>query len=453
MPSTEDHAGLIDARAGGGQLRAGVARRDITQPPGSPAGLSLTMPVDEIWDPLTATVLVLEAGQLRTALVGLDLVGVLATTHARIRSAVSRVTGVPPEHVIVNASHTHSAPYVSEELQALLRPHGLRIMADTFADELVGAIDAAAVEAAGRAQPVTARFARGAVDRIASNRRPRLPDGGIVHRFGRPPAWMRRLPEGRIDPEVAVLTLDGLYGTVATLASYACHPTAAGGDNHPHVSADFVGVGRAVVEDAVGAPVLFLQGCGGDVGTGKWVGRGRRADAAAMGRRFARGVLQAIAAGRRVEADGLTVASQHVALELDPFPGMAEQEAELEAAVRAGDAARIVATGDAIVVARRAEQARRPLVKSVAIGDVALVALPGEVFLELGQSIARRSPFATTVVTAYDDNTLQYIPTAAAFDDGAYEIAGGWRYVSRGQGERLADQAVALVQAMASASR
>ncbi|TMD27010.1 MAG: hypothetical protein E6I94_09960 [Chloroflexi bacterium] len=431
---------MIDARASGGQLRAGVARRDITQPPGSPAGLSLTMPVDEIWDPLTATVLVLEAGQLRTALVGLDLVGVLATTHARIRSAVSRATGVPPEHVIVNASHTHSAPYVSEELQALLRPHGLRIMADTFADELVGAIEAAAVEAAGRAQPVTARFARGAVDRIASNRRPRLPDGGIVHRFGRPSAWMRRLPEGHIDPEVAVLTLDGLFGTVATLASYACHPTAAGGDNHPHVSADFVGVGRAVVEDAVGAPVLFLQGCGGDVGTGKWVARGRRADAAAMGRRFS---LDAPAPRGTHRPRGRGADARR----------MPEQEAELEAAVRASDAARIVATGDAIVVARRAEQARRPLVKSVAIGDVALVALPGEVFLELGQSIARRSPFATTVVTAYDDNTLQYIPTAAAFDDGAYEIAGGWRYVSRGQGERLADQAVALVQAMASASR
>jgi len=48
-------------------------------------------------------------------------------------------------------------------------------------------------------------------------------------------------------------------------------------------------------------------------------------------------------------------------------------------------------------------------------------------------------------VAAYNDNTLQYIPTAAAFPDGEYEVDGGWRYIRAGQGERMADEAVRLL--------
>jgi hypothetical protein len=52
------------------------------------------------------------------------------------------------------------------------------------------------------------------------------------------------------------------------------------------------------------------------------------------------------------------------------------------------------------------------------------------------------------VVAAYNDNTLQYIPTAAAFPDGAYEVDGGWRYIRAGEGERMADEAVRLLNGL-----
>ena len=42
------------------------------------------------------------------------------------------------------------------------------------------------------------------------------------------------------------------------------------------------------------------------------------------------------------------------------------------------------------------------------------------------------------IVTAYNDNSLQYIPTASAFPEGAYEVDGGWRYIAPGAGEALA---------------
>ena len=54
------------------KLQAGLGRRDITPALGTPSGLTLREAVDEVWDPLTATALVLQSGTTRVALVGLD---------------------------------------------------------------------------------------------------------------------------------------------------------------------------------------------------------------------------------------------------------------------------------------------------------------------------------------------------------------------------------------------
>ncbi len=260
---------------------------------------------------------------------------------------------------------------------------------------------------------------------------------------------MRRLPEGVIDPEVATISLQGRNGgIVAIIASYACHPTAAGGDNHGHVSADFVGDGRRRIEAATGARCVFLQGCAGNVGTGKWVGRGRRADTMAMGGRFARGALQALAGSAQIPSDDLAIMVRRIPLELELLP-VDRLELDLELAVRAGEPGAIVATGDALVVARRKEDLRQARVTALRIGGAALVVLPGEVFVEHGLSIRQRSPSGATVVAAYQDNSLQYIPTAAAFADGEYEVTGGWRYIRPGEGERLADEAVSLLRELA----
>jgi hypothetical protein len=438
---------------GGGPVRAGFARRDITPSLGTPSGLSLTLPVQEIWDPLTVTVLVLDADGARIAIAGLDLMGLLEASHRAIREALGAAMGLDAEFVVLNVSHTHSAPYISAEVQELLRPFGLRLMDDDYVALLRDRVVEAAIEAAGRVRPVRVAAARGRVERVAGNRRPRLPDGRVVHRYGRPPADLRALDEGLIDPEVAVVRFDALDdgSPVGALAVYACHPTAAGGSHHHVVSADFVGAGRRIVEKWLDAPLQFLQGCGGNIGTGKWVTDSAEADTRAMGRRLADGIGLALAAARPVDARGLGVAVDRVALAFDPFPEVAELERRLADACGAGDWASIGAIADALVVARRVDELRRPRVSAVALGDLALVVLPGEVFVEHGLAIRTDSPFETTIVAAYDDNTIQYVPTAEAFPDGEYEVNGGWRYIQPGQGERLAASGTDLLRRLAAA--
>jgi len=431
------------------QLRAGFARRDITQPLGSPSSLGLTTVVTEIWDPLSASAVVLEGDGTRVALVGMDLCGLLYESHRQIRAAVADATGIPPELVVVNSSHSHSAPYLSHDAQELLRPFGLRLQDDDYANAIPRLVAEAVSEAADRAVPVRASIGRGRVDRIAANRRPKQ-NGVTVHRYGRPPQELRDLPEGLIDPEVAVLRFDDASGRgVGAVMVYACHPTASSLGIPTIVSADYPGRGRTRIEEEFGVPTVFLQGCAGNQGTGKWVAGTPWEDTVAMGERFAAGVAAALAAASPVDGDDLRVGTDLVPLELDPFPPVTELERTFETAAASRDFASIMAVADALVVASRLEERRRARIVGAAIGDVALAVLPGEVFLEHGLAARAGSPFRDTIVAAYNDNTLQYVPTREAFPEGEYEVNGGWRYIRPGEGERMSAAAVEVLRRLA----
>ncbi|HMO83936.1 MAG TPA: hypothetical protein PKC18_03350, partial [Lacipirellulaceae bacterium] len=78
--------------------------------------------------------------------------------------------------------------------------------------------------------------------------------------------------------------------------------------------------------------------------------------------------------------------------------------------------------------------------------SVAAVALPGELFAELGLAIKRRSPYATTLVFELCNDYPGYIPTRRAFAEGGYEPANS--KLEPGGGERLVDAAVALLKAL-----
>ena len=73
-------------------------------------------------------------------------------------------------------------------------------------------------------------------------------------------------PDGPFDPTVLVARVTGADGTLrATLVNYACHATTLAWQNSL-ISPDFPGAMREVVEDATGAPCVFLQGASGDTG-------------------------------------------------------------------------------------------------------------------------------------------------------------------------------------------
>ena len=76
--------------------------------------------------------------------------------------------------------------------------------------------------------------------------------------------------------------------------------------------------------------------------------------------------------------------------------------------------------------------------------EVALVALPGEVFVDLGLAIKQASPFDTTLVVELAHDAPGYVPTRKAFAEGSYETVNS--RIAPGGGEMLVAAAVELLR-------
>jgi hypothetical protein len=81
--------------------------------------------------------------------------------------------------------------------------------------------------------------------------------------------------------------------------------------------------------------------------------------------------------------------------------------------------------------------------------DVAIVALPGEAFVELGLSIKQASPFKTTLVIELSNcvETI-YVPTRVAAAGGSYEVTNSTTLP--GSGELIVETAISLLREAAS---
>ena len=80
-------------------------------------------------------------------------------------------------------------------------------------------------------------------------------------------------------------------------------------------------------------------------------------------------------------------------------------------------------------------------VQTIALGgDIALVALPGEIFVELGLAIKAASPFKHTLIAELANGSMGYVPTEKAYPQGNYEVVSARG--APGSGERLVATAI-----------
>jgi hypothetical protein len=95
-------------------------------------------------------------------------------------------------------------------------------------------------------------------------------------------------------------------------------------------------------------------------------------------------------------------------------------------------------------VAGRRGKPHRVEVQAIALGnDVAWVSLPGEVFVELGLAIKKRSPFPQTFIVELANENIGYIPDRRSYAEGNYEPESA--RCAAGSGEKLVDVAVRLL--------
>lgn len=413
------------------RLLAGFGRADVT--PAHPVELSgyaaragLSRGVN---DGLQAGCLYVEAPDgPPLALVTLDVIGVDADLAAEVRAAVAgalaEAAGVAltPERIGVVASHTHSGP-------ATLRGARLGEVADAVVARLVAGAAAAAEIAHSRLAPGEFRLGSAVVPGLAANRRD---------------------PHGPVDPELQVL---GFWQRGATqpsglLASFALHPVVLGPDNLL-ITRDYVGFLLAAVEAAMpGCTPLFATGFAGQVNDGHRATASdgapseQRSFAAArrVGERLAAAVPAALAAADRGPCPGELSAVvrgvdlPYAAPKVDLAAAAAEWRRELAAAAApSGEVApfRLATLPAMIAWAERwglvwargwpEPAARGCELQALGIEGLALVMCPGEPFVEYALALKRSYP-GRVVPIGYANDAPGYLPTAAAWDEGGYEV-------------------------------
>ena len=442
-------------------LLAGVARADITPPVGiAHLNWGSQTHVDAIGvDPMRmlATALVLSDGRQKFAMVDVDTIGVEWLNDAIPRAAA--LTGIPAAHIRLAATHTHAGPAVS----AGKGPLGVDMAArqsvfQRYRKAVVDKVAGAIVEANSRLKPAHLHGARG-IGTININRRVRTADDN--------PAAVGRNPEGFVDRDLGVVRIDDGEGKpLAVLVNFQCHGTVLAYENKL-ISPDWIGAMRRVVERAMpDALCLYFQGAAGnqgpiegftgDLAVAHRLGSilGHQAAALAVGIETVRrepkfeGFVESTAyqakqhwrvAGPRDATVRFTVRTVHVprrrytAQDLDEMQTLvADARQKLEQATRANDPwkkhqaeARVRRFSDLL------EQWRQPYdpapipvdLQALRIGEVAIIAMPGEPFAEIGAAVRQASPFAVTLFCGYSSGAGgDYMPTAGEYRHGGYEV-------------------------------
>lgn len=407
-------------------LKVGAAETAITPPDGSLL-IGPVAPSTGVHDDLFCRALVLDDGDSRAVLVAADLVGLDFGMVDRLRGEIERRTGIPAERVMVNTSHTHSAPFTIP--WSVLGWGSFRQRRSAWRAGLVSKAAEAVATAASRLRPAVLHAGREAV-RIGFNRRLAAADG----------IRMQPNPEGAVVPWTDVLyAVEEGGGPLSLLFSHAAHPVIVHGAS-TLVSADYPGYAVAAVRQLLGRQVvpMFAQGCGADNNAYPLRAGFEAAWRAGtiLGAAATKGALEANPMG----AVRLVCLSETLSLPFLPAPPVARIEEALAelggvsgpmAGQRAGPADSWY-TRDTIeccrdllrIATRREPRTLRFEMQAFALGtDFCLLGLPHELFAEFQLAIDRCSPFEQTMVLGYTNGCEAYVPAGRDSQAGGYETA------------------------------
>jgi len=472
------HAADAEPRPDG--LHVGWATGDIT--PDQPVGLQgqhRQRIAEQVRDPLTCTALAIESirdrrPETQAVMVSCDLISIgpdlVDAVAAHADAMRRRAPGLDPAMIVLNATHTHTAPRV-EGLKDDLPPG---VMTRTQYREFAAARIADAVVTAwnGR-EPRAVSWALGHAT-VARNRRvvsfdsaTGRPKPNATQMYGKTATPEFDCIEGPADTGLALVFLwkpdGGLAGLVVNLPCPSQES-----EHEMEVSADFWHETRAELRKRLGddLPVFAQCGAGGDC-TSHDVWRSaaeremlRRRGLSAreeIARRIANAVSDVMPIAR--EGASATPVVAHAIRTLD-LPMRLVTPAERDRCRAEAEQARTperrawhlrgVERYDAQQeVLGRGERPSVPIqVHAIRLGDVAFVTNTFELFGDYGVRIQARSPAVLTCVVqlAGRGTAGTYLPTARAVDGGGYSAVIESNVVGPEGGRVLVDESVKVLE-------
>lgn len=428
-------------------MRVGFARADITPSVGAiiPGGFRKQVSTG-VHDPLHATACVISDEQMSVAIVSVDALSVKRSIVESSRNLAQSQCGIPAQNISIAATHTHSGGPIANAFESEADENYCEFVAEKIAEAIVKALE--------NTREAQIGIGVGHENRIAFNRRFVMRNGRHQTHPGKGNPDIVR-PAGPIDPDVCVLAFKGKDGTMLGLiVNFACHCTVMGGTEF---SADYPFYLAETLRKEFGNQCLtvFLQGASGDVTQvantlsrepefgEKWAWK--------IGTRLGGEVIKTVALMDFSDSAPLQVNRSHVRLARRQVPEKMLEEAKRVLSDDGSPSVERIYAREIVLLAE--EVKKQPFVEAevqvIAIGRSAIVAIPGELFCQLGLDIKRASPFPTTFIATCSNGMVGYLPTLEAFKGGGYEV----RLARSSQlmpdaGNQLVGEALQLLQSL-----
>jgi hypothetical protein len=370
-------------------------------------GFYLERRAESVLDDLKARAVYLEKDGARVVLVSCDLIGLTVEMSDAARRGIGAALGLPAEHVLVAATHTHTGP-------ATMDMPGLGEADPAYVRGLVPKIVAAAERAAADAREARLTYAQETLEPIGYNR--------------------RRKSFEEIDPVLRIVHLRRRSDRLLLLG-YACHAVVLGRGRA--VSADWPGAAVRAVEEG-GDRALVLQGFCGDIdpvtNLNRW-GAGTPEDLDVLGKLIAARARKSEAYAAAPVDGRIAAREKRIRLPLVVPPAAAiDREAAvfLEKNGSFPQADRFARAWARAAAEARNRLAAAPFIEGVPLQAVdlagpVLLGLPGEAFSAYRGFWADTHPGLFPV--GYANGVAGYFPTRAAFDDpGDYAAHGAPKF-------------------------
>lgn len=461
-------------------LRAGFATTTITPPLGTPlAGLFHHREARTVADDLFAKAIALGTDDQTLVMVVCDLISIPAVLSNHTRGLLAARCGLSASNIMISATHTHTGPLLNigpddpgwrlyqdsgtpyrnalpaanGMLTAVLDPAYCEWIGERIADVVAIALD--------RLEPARIAIGTTSIEGVCFNRRFHMKDGTVVFNPGiLNPDIVREA--GPVDPEIVTFLLERVdRRPLAMWSTLSLHYV--GTDEDDAISADYYGYFGREVERVLGCPGVLANGTSGNINNVDV-----RNKSTITGSTKARLVAKAVAAAAMSSvisaerSDDIELRTWRHWVEIGRYQPTSH-DIEIANAISAGEGRRSRTaderysfefgqrlpesigfswSSDQLRLLQLPDEASAE-VQIFQVGELAIAALPGEIFVEFGLDLKRRSPFAVTAAISMSNDHLGYLPTRAAFDLGGYET---WRsrsnWTAVGSGERLTDAAV-----------
>ncbi len=389
-------------------LKIGLAKSKIT--PKIPVDLSgyagRQQPCLGFHDDIWVRTAVLEYAEKHVAISSIEVIGLDRDQTSILRRKLS-ANAWQPEELLFTCTHTHGSP-------ALQKIRHAGDPSPEYTQELLETIVENVRQAGNALIPAEALISRTSCDLGINRRAPGVE--GIM---------LSENPLGERDDELVLIHLREPGGKpLATLFNYACHGVVMGGDNR-WGTGDWPGAAMRILEESHGGMALFLQGCCGDTNPRL---RGTFDHVEQAGEMVAKAVKSAIALAQPIEEPRLDAISTAIDLPLMQPPS----EEELRQRLGRPDGLSEVDIDwmkDTLDHPEGARRAKEPIeTGEIRIGDAVIAWLPAEAFSSYSRAIkAARNP-GKTMVAAYSNGNIGYLPNKQAFGEGGYEVTLAFKY-------------------------